>query len=215
MKTDIELIVLNHTKFKDNAIVLHTLSEPYGRRSFLVRIGKKTPMALFFPLNILEGEVTENPKSDLWYLGRLTSKTPLNGIRGNVGKNSLSLFMSEVLFRTLKEDGPQEGLFDWCVKEIMTLDSLESLWSNFHIWFLLELCAALGFRPTFTDIAPFSQDHLKEIKSLMDSSFEEAMRLPLTGDKRSALCEDILKYLSFHTESSINIKSLAVLRELF
>ena len=41
MNLNIELIVLNYTKFGENSIALHTLSREYGRRSFMVRIGKK------------------------------------------------------------------------------------------------------------------------------------------------------------------------------
>ena len=41
------------------------------------------------------------------------------------------------------------------------------------------------------------------------------MLLPLRGEERNALCEDLLRYLESHTESSINVRSLAVLREVF
>ena len=35
MTRNIEIIVLNTTKFSDTAVVLHTLSREYGKRSFL------------------------------------------------------------------------------------------------------------------------------------------------------------------------------------
>ena len=38
MKSKAELIVLNHTKFGENSIVLHTLSAEYGRHGFLVNL---------------------------------------------------------------------------------------------------------------------------------------------------------------------------------
>ena len=76
-----ELIVLNHTKFGENSVVLHTLSRAYGRRSFLVRTGSKAGMALFLPLNILEADVVENPKSTLWSLRNILLKDGLSGIR--------------------------------------------------------------------------------------------------------------------------------------
>lgn len=215
MKGSIEFIVLNYTKIRDNSIVLHTLSEEYGRRGFIVNIKQKTSMARFLPLNILEGDVVENPKSNLWTLKNISTRTPLSGIRDNMYKNTISLFISEVLFKTLKEDASEDGLFGWCISEIMTLDSLDSLWSNFHIRFLLGLCAALGFRPTFNDIAPFAEDNQDELKAFMSSTFEEAMQIPLSGEKRSAICSDIIRYLEFHTESAINIKSLEILKEIF
>ena len=78
-----ELIVLNHTKFGENSVVLHTPSRAYGRRSFLVRTGSKAGMALFLPLNLLEAVISENPRATLWNARSLTVRHPLAGIRGN------------------------------------------------------------------------------------------------------------------------------------
>lgn len=84
MREKAELIVIGHTKVGENSIVLHTISREYGRRGFLVKVSPKTAMALFLPLNILEAEVTENPKSDLWFARNFVSVNPLVGIRGNI-----------------------------------------------------------------------------------------------------------------------------------
>ena len=212
---NIELIVLATTKVGENAVVLHTLSKEYGRRGFMVRPGKKAGMALFLPLNILEADVVENPKSQLWSLKGIVLKDGLAGIRGNVHKNTMSLFLSEVLFRTLHDGENEDGLFEWCVGQILALNAIEADFANFHIRFLLELAGALGFRPTFDDIAPFAKEHLKELKPFLSADFGESMLLPLSGTSRGDLCESLLQYLSYHTESAIQVKSLAVLRELY
>ena len=130
-------------------------------------------------------------------------------------KNTMSLFMSEVLLRTVKDGQAEEGLFPWCVRSILTLDGLGSDFSNFHIRFLLEFAGALGFSPTFEDIAPFAEKHLVQLKPFLSAGFSESMLIPLRGEDRNALCEDLLRYLEYHTESAIRIQSLAVLREVF
>jgi len=112
-------------------------------------------MALFLPLNILEADITQNPKSDLWNARGFLALEPLGGIRDNLYKNTIALFMSEVLFRTLKDGANEDGLYEWLLGSILALDALESDWSNFHLRFLLELSGALGFRPTTLDLAPF------------------------------------------------------------
>ena len=215
MKSKAELIVLNHTKFGENSIVLHTLSAEYGRRGFLVRVSPKTAMALFLPLNILQAEVTENPKSDLWFARNFVSVSPLNGIRGNIHKNTMTLFMSEVLYRVVKDQTNEDGLADWLKGRILTLDALQSDFANFHLHFLLELCTALGFDPDTAGLAPFADKHLSQIDSLLKRPFAEAMLLPLSGADRNAIAESILKYIEFHTESAVNVRSLAVLREIY
>ena len=210
-----EFIVLASTKVRDNSLVLHTLSREYGRRGFLVRVSKKVPMALFLPMNILEAEVVENPKSQLWSLRSISALDPLNGIRGNIRKSSITQFISEVLYRSVKDGVADDGLFDWCLRSILTLDAVQADFSNFGIHFLFEYASVLGFRPTFDDIAPFAEKHLAELKPFLTTSFTEAMLIPLNGSARNALCEDLLKYLEFHTDSSIPVHSLAVLREVF
>ena len=210
-----EFIVLATTKVGDNALVVHTLSREWGRRGFLVRSAKKTGTTLFLPLNILEADVVENIKSELWTLRNITLKDALPGIRGHLQKNTMTLFLSEVLLRTLRDSANEDGLFDWCVGSILTLNALEADFANFPVRFLMELAGALGFRPTFDDIAPFAQEHLTQMKQLLNASFTESMLLPLNGVTRNALCESLLLYLSFHTDSNIQVKSLSVLRELY
>ena len=215
MTENIEAIVLGHTKFGENSVVVHTLSEAYGRRGFLVHVGKKAGMALLLPMNILEMDVVPNPKSTLWSARNLVAKDPLNGIRESLYKNTMSLFLSEVLLRTVKDGQMEDGLFPWCVRSVLTLDGLESDFSNFHIRFLLEFADALGFRPTFEDVAPFAEKHLQQLKPFLSAGFTESMLIPLRGEERNALCEDLLRYLEYHTESTIRVHSLAVLREVF
>lgn len=210
-----EFIVLSCTKVGENALVVHTLSKEWGRRGFWVRSAAKAGMSHFLPLNLLEGQVVENPKSELWTLKNIGPVAPLNGIRNNIYKNTMTLFLSEVLLRMLKDGTNEDGLYEWCVGSILTLDALESDFSNFHIRFLLELAGALGFRPTLQDVAPFAGEHIGHLQPFLQCSFEESMLLPLSGDTRNALCDVLLQYLSYHTDTPIQVKSLPVLHELF
>ena len=132
-----ELIILHSTKVGENSIVAHTLSKEYGRRSFLIKgAGKRGTMTLMLPLTVLEAEIVETSKSTLYTARNLSAKYPLSGIRNSISKNSMTLFMSEVLYRTIKEGGNELGLFEWCEKNILLLDAMKSDFSNFHIRFL-------------------------------------------------------------------------------
>ena len=216
MTTNTGLIVLHTTKFGENSIVLHTLSKEYGRRGFLVRgVGKRSTTSLFLPLTVLEADITESSKSKLYTARNLNAKYPLNGIRGNMFKNSMTLFMSEVLYRVIKEGGNEQGLYEWCEKSIQLLDSIESDFSNFHIRFLLELAIALGFSPEAQDLRPFTGEHFPIVERFIQGSFAESMLIPLSGQVRNEIAEEILRYIEFHSESAVNVNSLKVLRELF
>ena len=215
MTVSTELIVLHTTKFGENSIVVHTLSKEYGRRSFLVRGASKRLMSLLLPLNILEADVVETTKSTLFTARNLSARHPLMGIRNNVFKNSMTMFMSEVLYRVVKDGSNEEGLYDWCERNILLLDAVQTDFSNFHLRFLLELSVALGFAPESHDLVPFVGEYYPVVERLMRESFAETMFIPLSGERRNEIAEGILRYIEYHTESSVNINSLKVLRELF
>lgn len=210
-----EFIILASTKTGENSLVLHTISRTWGRRSFICSVSKSTSMALFMPLNILEAEVIENPKSDLWRIRNINAGAPLNGIRGNIYKNTMTLFMSEVLYRTIKDGANEDNLFEWCKRSILTLDAIQEDFSNYHLRFLLEFAQVLGFSPSEGGIETFAGNHLKSLQQMMSLSFAESMMLPLNGEARNEMADALLKYIGHHTESTINVRSLKVLRELF
>ena len=215
MTTGTELIVLHTTKFGENSIVVHTLSRDYGRRSFLVRGAGKKVMSLLLPLNILEAEITESTKSTLYTARNLTSRHPLLGIRNNIYKNTMTMFLSEVIYRTIKEGAQEHDLFEWCRGQILLLSAMESDFSNFHIRFLLELSVALGFSPETSGLMPFVEENYTTVSEFMTASFAESMLIPLSGQVRNKICEDVLRYIEYHSESTLTINSLKVLRELF
>ncbi len=215
MTYDENVIVLNFTKIKENMIVLHCLGQSLGRRSFLIRAGARSQMAYYLPLNIIGLSVSNNPKSDLWTAKPVGSEYPLNGIRGNVFKNAMSLFMAEVLYRTVKEGAKEEGLYEWCVGQIVALDSILSDFSNFHLRFLLGLCTALGFAPSSEDMSGFCGKNADAVTQLMTLDLAASMLVPLNGVRRSEIAYSIIKYLEFHTESAINVRSLDILHDLF
>ena len=172
-------------------------------------------MTIFQPLNVLEADIIDTGKSTLYTARNLATKHPLLGIRNNIFKNSMTMFMSEVLYRVIKDGAAEQGLFEWCEKDILLLDSIQSDFSNFHIRFLLEFTVALGFSPEAKDLIPFVGDHFPIVEKFMTLSFAESMLIPLSGPIRNEIAEEILRYIEFHSESAVNVNSLKVLRELF
>ncbi len=215
MKLALEFIIIGTTKVGEKSLVLHTLSAQYGRRSFIVSISKSSSMALYLPLNILSGEVNDNHLSDLWRVSALRAEYPLAGLRGDVRKNTMTMFLSEVLFRCLRDGEYSYELYDWCRQSILTLDALGEDFANFHLLWLLDLCGVLGFSPRIEDLMPFAEERLEDIRSLLTLDRSSALLLPLSGARRSDIASILLEYLGYHLDTRLNIRSLAVLRELF
>lgn len=208
-------ILLHTTRFGENSIVLHTLSKEYGRKGFVVRSVSKKMMSLLLPLNVLEADVTDSGKPGLLPVRNISIGRPLMGIRNNLFKNTMTMFLSEVLYRVVKEGTAEPGLYEWCERQIMLLDAMETDFSNFHLRFLLELSIALGFSPQSEDLRPFLGDNQPFIEQFMSTSFAESMLMPLSGILRNEICEGVLRYIEYHLESTLTINSLKVLRELF
>ena len=208
-------ILLHTTRFGENSIVLHTLSKEYGRKGFVMRSVSKKMMSLLLPLNILEADVTDSGKPGLLPVRNISIGRPLMGIRNNLFKNTMTMFLSEVLYRVVKEGTAEPGLYEWSERQIMLLDAMETDFSNFHLRFLLELSIALGFSPQSEDLRPFLGDNQPFIEQFMSTSFAESMLMPLSGILRNEICEGVLRYIEYHLESTLTINSLKVLRELF
>ena len=216
MENTTDLIVLHTTKYGENSLILHALTREYGRRGFMVKgIGRKTSTSLFYPLNILEADIFESRKSALGTARKLVSKYPLAGIRNSVSKNAVTMFVSEVLYRVVKDGTSDRNLYDVCERNILLLDAISEDFANFHLWFLLEFISVLGFSPAAEDLEPFLGEDTGIAARMVSSSFSEAMLIPMTGEKRNAIAGKLLKYIEYHTESAVNVNSLKVLNELF
>lgn len=216
MKERAQILVLNTTSFGEKSLILHCISDRWGRRSFMVSRSAKTSGSLYQPMTVLDCEVSINPKSDLWRAHNLALKHPLASVRSSMPKTAISLFMSEVLYRTVRESLQEDdAFFAWCERSILTLDALGEDYQNFHILFLLGLAAALGFRPSEESLAPYVGEDYRLVGQFLTSSTAQAMLIPLNGARRAGLCRSILKYLEYHTDAKIDVKSLDVLHELF
>ena len=207
--------MLNITRLGEKSVVLHCLSPDFGRRSFVATVSRNQGMAYYLPLKILDFEVVENQHSDLWRIRSVSAVYPLSGIRSSIGKNTMTLFMSEVLYRTIRDGACEDGLFEWCERSILTLDAMESDYANYHLRFLMELATVLGFAPSVEGLAPFAGDMLPALARMLKASFPEAMMLPLNGAERNGMAQVLLQYISCHVDARIEARSLPVLRELF
>jgi len=65
------------------------------------------------------------------------------------------------------------------------------------------------------DLEPFAGECYSDLETLLNADFPSFMLTPLSGQRRSDIAERLLRYIGYHTETAVNVRSLAVLRELF
>ena len=209
------IVVLHLTKYGESGVVLHAIDASSGRRSFLVRGLKKSrgAAAAFHSLGLLDIVSRESPKSSLAYLHEWTPVAALHGIRGDLVKGSVAMFISEVLYRSFTNELSDPQFFNWLCGTVAALDAETGSVANFPIWFLVSYAVQLGFRPG-DPVEPqglFSPEESALLQRLLRATYEEGMAIPLSASRRQAFSRKLLQYLSHHLGATIDAKSLDVL----
>lgn len=215
------MILLHTTKYGDSSLILHGFTRDAGRRSFIVRgVGKKKgtgSTALLHPLSILEVELRPGAEYSIAQLRDYSPKFPLHSLRSSVVKNTIALYISELLYRTLRDSESDPALYDFLENSIVTLDSLEGKIPNFHIWFTIKYISLLGFMPNasslglFENFRPWEKELLAKFLTL---GIEDGMKIPLKGVERCEFVESLARFLEQCLGQKIEIKSLKVLHQV-
>ena len=121
------IIVLHLTKYGDSSLVVHAIDSQKGRCSYMLRgagRSKHVTVGAFHNLAVLDIVSVESPKSSMAYLKEYEPAIPLDSLRSDVVKNSIALFISELLYRTIVEQNSDDRLFTWLCDAIARLDAL-------------------------------------------------------------------------------------------
>jgi DNA repair protein RecO (recombination protein O) len=233
-------IVLHQIKYTDSGIVAQLYTRKYGRRSFLIRgaRNKKAGRHTVFlqPMFILDLIAYNKESRSLQSIREYSvSYTPAD-IHSNIRKSSVAIFLGEVLTSVLREESPNEELFDFIEGSIMYFDKCKEGYANFHIAFLVGLSSFLGFEPAkrvspndfffdmqngiFVPTPPlngsYANQEVSQVLSMFfSSSYEMIKDIPLTGLVRNEVLETLVNYYSYHLPGLKRIRSLEVLKEVF
>ena len=232
-------ILLNHIRHSDNSLIARFYTEEYGRLSVMVRglsaKKGKTRYLYFQPLYLFDLEIYYRETKEMHNLKEINlSFTPLN-IPIDIFKSTISLFISEILYATIREEDVNRRLFSFIESSVKALDEITNGVSNFHIWFLVNLSSYVGIGPSPTDSkgsyfdmlngqfvasAPLHPDFLEPrtadyLNRLLEYTVEELPELQISGTERAEFLDRILRYYSLHLPGMRRIRSLRVLNEIF
>jgi DNA repair protein RecO (recombination protein O) len=233
-------IILNQIKYTDSGIVARLYTRKFGRQSYMIKgmRNRKTGKhnILFQPLFILDLELNYKPSHEMQVLREFSvSFTPFD-ICSNIRKSCVAIFLGEVLTSVLKEESPNEDMFDYIEESIIYFDSCKEGYANFHIAFLAGLSSYLGFEPgvrenpddvffdmtngKFVPLPPvngnYASDEISNILAdFFTASYDTASNIILTGALRNEVLETLVRYYSLHLPGLKKIRSLEVLKEVF
>ena len=153
MTVDSNGIVLKHTLFGDNDIIVKILTENLGLISFMVKGGKKSNKRKYLqPLMIVSISFKYNIKRNIQYLNKINLKEVTSEILNNPQKSIISLFLCEIISKSLKEGSEDKEAYDFLFNQILWLNKKNNSILNFDVWFLAHFSKILGISPNFYDV---------------------------------------------------------------
>lgn len=233
-------IILHHLKYSESSIIAKVYTENFGIQSFIVRgvrkKGSKTKAGLFQPLSLVEMVVYHNEKSNIQNLKEVKNAFPFKSIPFDIYKSTITIFLNEILFKTLKEEEPNLQLFNYIFDAIEYLDQKEDNYFDFHILFIILLSKYLGFFPKnnyskentcfdltegiFVKNIPGHQHFIDEpiskyLSVYLAISFSDLDNNKLSYKLRKEFLEKLLEYYKIHIEGFGNLKSYPVLQAIY
>jgi len=232
-------IILQTINYSDTSLIAKIYTETFGLQSYMISGARskksKTKATLFQPMSLVELEVSNSQKSTLQHISEIAIQHPYTEIPYNIVKSSIALFLNEVLFRSLKEEHPDEDLFSFIKNSFLILGIKIESCSNFHLSFLVQVSKFFGFYPqgsfsetnSFFDLCegrfyskiPSHNNYLTPpdallLNQLMDSSFETIHELKIGAIKRKMMLNSLIFFFQFHIPSFGEVKSVAVLEQV-
>ena len=112
-----------------------------------VRTSGKSAKAHFFqPSSLLEMQVYHNELKNLQRIKEVKWSSLYKNVLSDVIKNSIALFMVELLQKTLKQPETNENLFHFCEDAFLHLDVAEKeITANFAVYFSIRIAQISGF----------------------------------------------------------------------
>lgn len=233
-------IVLHSFRYGEQQLITDFLTPEEGRVSCITKLQRSPKARLrrqyFQPLTILDAVMDISSKPGLQHIREAAMPSPFRTLPFDPLKLSLSLFIAEFLRAVTRREPVSAAMYEYIESSICWLDACPGSFSNFHIVFMMRLTLFLGFHPNtsggtpsswfdlrsgcFTGNCPLHRDALppaeaSHVSQLMRMNFSTMHLYHMSHQDRNRLTEIIIKYYRLHLPDMPELKSLAVLKELF
>lgn len=231
-------IVLSSLKYGDSSLIVKCFTAKEGIKSYMIKgvlkskKGKLKP-AYFQALTQLSILASHNHKSTLHRIREAQVIHPYDTIHSSITKQTIIMFLSEVLSGIVKEEEENKPLYNYLETALIWLDT-HSATANFHLLFLLNLSRFLGFYPdtsaqekvgfnllegNFTNSVQekfvVTGDELIQFKKLLGINFDAIEQVSFHKNERQKVLRMIIRYFELHLDGFKHPKSLDVLETVF
>lgn len=231
-------IVLSSIKYGDSSLIVKCFTDEEGVKTYMVKgILKskkgKLKAAYFQPLTQLQLTANHNNRGTLNSIKEAQVFTMYETIHTSIVKQTIVLFISEILSTIIQEEEKNEILYNYIETSLIWLDTHSSI-ANFHLLFLLNLSRFLGFYPDTTNEESFGFNLLEGsftnsaydkstitgedfilFKRLLGINFDAIHTISFNKKERQKVLKLIIRYFELHLEGFKKPKSLDVLESVF
>ncbi|WP_288955271.1 DNA repair protein RecO [uncultured Polaribacter sp.] len=231
-------IVFSSLKYSDTSLIVKCYTQEEGLKTYIIKGVLKAKkggikVAYFQPLTNLKIVANHNNKGKLNTIKEVRISNPYKTIYKDIVKQSVVLFLSEVLTYAIKEEEKNELLFKYIETSLIWLD-LHNKIANFHLLFLLNLTKYLGFYPdlsekeklgfnliegNFTEVSSqksiISGNEFYQFKKLLGIHFDSIEKVSFSKQERQIVLKIIIRYFELHLDGFKNPKSLQILEAVF
>ena len=231
-------IILSSLKYGDTSLIVKCYTQEEGVKTYLIRgvlKPKKSGLkaAYFQPLTQLRIVANHNSKNTLNSIKELQVIHPYKTFHTDIVKQSVVLFLSEVLSNSIQEEEQNLALYEYLETAFIWLDVHDRV-ANFHLLFLLNLTGFLGFYPDTSDKNKkgfdllegvfsdniheknvISKNDFYQFKKLLGIIFDTLENVTYSKEERQLVLKVIIQYFKLHLDSFRNPKSLQVLETVF
>jgi len=231
-------IVFSAIKYGDTSLIVKCFTLEEGVKTYMIKgvlKAKKGKLkaAYFQPLTQLVLTANHNNKGTLNSIKEAQVSYLYETIHTSVIKQTIVLFIAEILSSIIQEEEKNESLFNYIETSLIWLDTHNSI-ANFHLLFLLNLSRYLGFYPdtsnqygtafnllegNFTlsthEKSTIIGENFLLFKRLLGTNFDAIHTISFNKTERQIVLKIIIQYFELHLEGFKKPKSLDVLETVF
>lgn len=226
-------IVVGRMNYSETSIIARIYTERFGMQSYILKGVRKSHAQLkanqLEHLSLLDLVVYHSEKSDLQQIKEFKPAYVFQQLLFDVRKSSITLFINEIFNASVREEESNPALFHFFFESVKWLDNATESFSDFHLYFLIQLTHYLGFFPQNNFSGTNNVFNLKEGKFQatvpihknyltlpLSEDFFHLITMPLrelrfTHPVRTALLNHMIEYFRIHLPGFKEIKSLSVL----
>lgn len=232
-------IVLKTTKYGETSLIVQVLTEKFGLQAYMVngvRSAKtKLPAGMFQSAHLLQMVVYHKENAGIQHFKEAKHQPVFTAIPFDLIKSSIAVFMTEVVYKTVKQQELDAQLFDFIYNSIALLDVEDENVANFHLLFLIQLSKYLGFYPakqedltaTYFDLKSgqfcsarphhllyMDEELSKLLVNLVGTGFDQQHDFSISNVQRRLLLDKLVQYYTCHLDGIGAIYSHEVLQEV-